>query len=498
MLTDKYQVVRGGLILDVSDHSVSAADILINGERIIEIGLPGMDAPLGSQSIDARDRLIIPGLINAHTHGHGSLGKGLGDKWSLELLLNALPWASGGFSMEDKFIAAQLNAAEMILKGCTAAYDMFFEFPTPSMEGIKLALDAYREVGVRVRMAPMMADTTFYRAIPGMLDSLPEPHRTRAAAMATASHQELLSSCENLLDSWAHDRSWCGPALGPTIPLHCSDQFLRGCRDLAIDYDAGIQIHLAESKVQAVSGVSQYGKTLCAHLDDLGLLGPNFVGAHGVWLDQDDIKRLRDSGAAIAHNPASNLRLGSGIAPAAKMRDCGLPFGIGTDGSASSDNQNMFEAIRTAAFVSRMHSRNPDEWLGTWEVLEAATVGGARILGMEDQIGRIAPGYFADLVFLDLSNVNFVPFNDAANQIVNCEDSSAVSSVMTGGRMVLEHRRFTTFDFNRLRQKVAMSVERLTELNAAKKQHMEAIAPLVSAHCVGLACHHYHVNSAIQ
>jgi 5-methylthioadenosine/S-adenosylhomocysteine deaminase len=495
---ETYQVVRGGQVLDVMARKVLEADILITKGSIVDVGHPGMDVPDGTVVIDATDCLVIPGLINAHTHGNCSLAKGLGDKWSLELLLNALPWAGAGLTLEEKETAAQLNAAEMILKGCTAAYDMFFEFPSPSKEGLRLAAQAYNEIGVRVQLAPMMSDITFYRAVPGLLDSLPEPHRARAEAMATASYQEHLAACADMLNAWDHDRDWARPALGPTIPLHCSDDFLRGCRDLAKDFGAGVQMHLAESKVQATAGITRYGKTLAAHLDALGLLGPRFVGAHGVWLDDDDLKLLRDRGASIAHNPGSNLRLGSGIAPAAKMRNIGLTFGIGTDGAASSDNQNMFEAMRAASFVSRMHTPDPNDWLSSWDVLHAATIGGARLMGMENTIGQISPGFKADLVFLDLANVNFVPLNNAVNQIVNCEDSSAVKNVMVDGRMVLKDRQFVSFDYKQLRLKVAAAARRLGEANEDTKLRLEAMAPFVQAHCVGLSCHHYHVQRVVR
>ena len=131
-----HQIIRHGLLLDIDGRRTLAADILIAGDAIAEIGSPGLPAPDGAVEVDATDRLIVPGLVNAHTHGHGSLGKGLGDKWSLELLLCAAPWTGGGFTLEDKRTAAMLNAAELIMKGCTAAYDMYFEFPTASLEGL--------------------------------------------------------------------------------------------------------------------------------------------------------------------------------------------------------------------------------------------------------------------------------------------------------------------------------------------------------------------------
>lgn len=492
------QIIRGGLLVDIQQRQTGPADILIAGDRVAEIGPPGLAAPADAVVVDAGDRLIMPGLVNAHTHGHGSLGKGLGDRWSLELLLNASPWVGGGYTLEDKQTAALLNATELVMKGCTAAYDMYFEFPTATREGLTAVAEAYAAVGPRLVLAPMMGDMTFQQAVPGLLDSLPEPHRGRAEKMMAADSAAHLAACADLLKDWSLDRELARPALGPTIPLHCSDAFMRGCRDLAEEYDVRLQMHLGESKAQAVAGLERYGTTLAQHLDRLGLLGPRFTGAHGVWLDEDDLKRFADQGATIAHNPGSNLRLGAGVAPARAMLDAGIAVGIGSDGSSSSDNQNMFEAMRAAAFVSRLHDPDPERWLGTWEVLEAATSGSAAVLGLADRIGRLAPGYKADLVLLDLGNPNFVPLNDAANQIVNAEDSSAVDSVMIGGRMVLRNRRFPDFDYSALRRRAAQTVERLRAANAEAHAHMEAMAPYVARHCSGLVCRHYHVARRID
>ncbi len=221
-------------------------------------------------------------------------------------------------------------------------------------------------------------------------------------------------------------------ALAPTIPLHCSDAFMLACRDLARDAALGLHMHLGESKVQAVSGMRRYGRSLTAHLEAIGFLGANLTAAHAVWLDDDDIARLAHHGASVAHNPGSNLRLGSGVAPVRGMRTRGVALGIGTDGPHCSDNQNMFEAMRLAAMVSRIDSVDPQRWLSAEDALEMATEGGARVLGLEGQIGRIAPGYKADIVFLDLGHPNFVPLNDPTHQLVHTENGGAVDSVMVG------------------------------------------------------------------
>src|SRR5262249_14205075 len=142
------------------------------GDTIREIGAPGLKAPAGAAVVDARGKLLHAGLINAHTHAHGNLAKGMGDRWSLELLLTAGPWISGGRSLEDKYLSAKPGAAEMVLKGCSAAYDLPFEWPAPTPEGLDAVGRAYAEVGMRAHVAPMVADHTFFEAIPGLMDAL--------------------------------------------------------------------------------------------------------------------------------------------------------------------------------------------------------------------------------------------------------------------------------------------------------------------------------------
>ncbi len=489
----RYTVIRGGRILDIRRHRADRSDILVDGDIILEIGHPDMAVPAGAAELDASDRLLIPGLINAHTHGHGSLGKGMGDRWSLELLLNAAPWLSGNRTLEDKYIAAKLNAAELVRKGCTAAYDLYFELPLPTVEGLDAAARAYMDVGVRAVIAPMMADRTLFEAIPGLADAL-NFSRTQRAAPRPTSGDNSLSVCRALLSDWTYDLDRVRLALAPTIPLHCTDEFILGCRDLAREHGVGLHMHLAESKVQAVSAMRRYGRSLTAHLMELDFPGTNFTAAHCVWLDDDDIARLADRGSSIAHNPGSNLRLGSGIAPARAMLERGLNVGIGTDGSNCGDHQNMFDAMRMAAFVSRIVSPDYRTWLETADVIEMATEGSAAALGFAGKLGRIAPGYKADLVFLDLGSVNFVPFNDPVNQIVMSEDSSSVRSVMIGGKTVLDEGRFTTFDFDRLREQVEATVMRLFEVGAEDRRTADALAEAVGLHCVGLASEPHHVR----
>ena len=181
-------------------------------------------------------------------------------------------------------------------------------------------------------------------------------------------------------------------------------------------------------------------------MDELGLVNERFTVAHGVWLDDEDMKRLGDRGASVAHNPGSNMRLGNGLADVRGMLNRKVNVGVGTDGASCSDNQNMYEAMRLASFASKVQGPDVQSWLTTEEALRAATEGSARALGLDKQIGRIAPGYKADIVFLDLHHINWIPTNDPVNALVHTEDGTAVHSVMIGGRMVVEDRKLLTVD----------------------------------------------------
>ncbi|PON13990.1 amidohydrolase [Candidatus Entotheonella serta] len=497
--TDSLKVIRGGHVLDIDKHQANLADVLIRGNHIAEIIAPGAAVYEQAEIIDAGERLLMPGLINAHTHSHGGLAKGSGDRWTLELLLNASSWLSAHRTAEHMYLSSLVGALEMVRKGCTACYDLYLELPLPSAEGVDAVSRAYRDVGMRTVVAPMTADHTFYQAIPGLLEALPEAQRHQMEAVRMQPGKTIIAACRSLLDQVHIDRSQLRLALAPTIPLHCTDDLIVAHHDLARDYDVGLHMHLAESKVQAVSGVKRYGKSLTAHLDDLGFLGPNFTAAHGVWLDADDIQRLADRGASVAHNAGSNLRLGSGIAAAYDMVQAGVNVGIGTDGANCSDNQNMFEAMRFASFVSRVRSQDYERWLQAEQVLRMATAGSAKALGFGDDIGCLEPGYKADIVFLDLNHVNYLPLNDPTHQLVHTEDGSAVDSVMIDGNIVLSHGQFQIgIDLASLRSRLETARETLTERTREARQLAEALEPHVGRFCVGLARQPHPVQAALD
>ncbi len=488
-------VIRGGRVLDTDKTDAPFADILIDGDTVREIGPPGLPVPEGAASVDAADRLIIPGLINAHTHGTGALARGSGDRWTLELLLNAGGWLTGTRGLEHKYLSALLGALEMLKKGCTACYDLYGEFPSPTVEGLAAVAQAYNDAGMRAVIAPMMADRSFYQSVPGLADALPDPLRGVVERFQMAPYEQSLAACREVIANWRHPHDRIRPALAPTIPLHCSDDFITGSRDLAAEHGLALHMHLAESKPQAIAGPRVYGKTLTRHLDALGFITERFTGAHGVWLDDDDIAILADRGAAIAHNPGSNMRLGSGVARAHDLITRGVTLGVGTDGPQCADNQNMFEALRLAAFASRLRSHDPDQWVSAHQAFHAATAGSAKTLGFDGVLGRIAPGYKADLVFLDLGHIHWFPMNDPLIQLVMAEDATAVTRVMVGGRLVVEGGEFVDHDLTALRSRTEAAMETLRGTQDAPREIAEKLSPLVNRFCHSLSSEHYHMHA---
>ena len=497
MNTTTRTIIRGGRLLDVARHAAEPADVLVESDTVREVGPPGMAAPADAVALDASGRLLMPGLVNAHTHGHNNLAKSIGDRWTLELLLNAAPWVTGGRTIEDKYLSTLIGAVEMIRKGCTAAYDLTFEFPAPTPDGLEAIGRAYADAGMRAVVAPMMADRTFHQAIPGLLDALPSNLRREAQAASLEPFTASMAAWEQARAVWPFPDDAVRLALAPTIPHHCSEAFLRAANRVAAEHGAGFHTHLAESKVQALAGIRLYGKTQTAWLDSIGVLGPRFTAAHAVWLDRDDMHRLADAGAAVAHNPGSNARLGNGLAAARALLDAGVQVGIGTDACTCSDNLNMFEAMRIASMVSRIQELDYERWLATGEILAMATRGSAGVLGFDDgncAIGAIEPGRKADIVFLDLAHVNYVPLNDPVNQIVHGEDGTGVESVMIGGCMVLEARRMTTVDEAKLARDAEAAAQRLAAVNADRRAMMERLEGAVGRYAVEWSREDYHVE----
>jgi 5-methylthioadenosine/S-adenosylhomocysteine deaminase len=353
--------------------------------------------------------------------------------------------------------------------------------------------EAYAEVGLRAVIAPMVADRTVWDAVPGLRDALPDPLRAEVEAIRSAPGDATLAAMRDILQHWRWGAADIRAALAPTIPLHCADEFLCGCGALAKEFGAPLQSHVGESKLQALAGMQRYGKTLVQHLDALGLVGPGFSAAHGIWLTDDDLRLLAAKGAAIAHNPGSNMRLGNGMFRLRRALDLGVTVGIGTDGVSSSDTSNMYEAMRAAFQLAAVQGPDPADWVSAEEVWRAGTQGSAKTLGFAD-IGAIAPGMKADIVFLDLQHPNWMPLNGTVNQLVHTEDANALRHVMVGGGFIVRDRKLLTVDLAKLAREAEAARERLEALNAEKRQLFTLLEPVVRSFCPAFARRPYPVR----
>jgi 5-methylthioadenosine/S-adenosylhomocysteine deaminase len=338
---------------------------------------------------------------------------------------------------------------------------------------------------MRAVVAPAVADVVFYRTVPGLLDLLPADLRRVVDAMQPAPTKGLLELTEQVIRRWhgAADGR-IHTAVAPTIPNQATDEFLAGCARLAREYGVGVHTHLAESKVQVIESQRRWGTTIVERLAAHGLLDSRFVGAHAVWLTGDDIRRLADAGAAVAHNPGSNLRLGCGIAPVREMLDAGLAVGLGTDGSICADNQNLFEALRIASVVSTIRFPHATErWLDAGTVWRLATAGSARVLGLAGDLGAITSGRKADLVLLRADSVFLRPLADPLTALVYAETGASVDTVLIDGRAVLENGRVTTLDEARIYARAQEAADRQRARSGEAWELARRLAPHVAAAC---------------
>jgi 5-methylthioadenosine/S-adenosylhomocysteine deaminase len=476
-------VIRGGLVVDVTRSAAELGHVVIAHGQIREVVRGAPPAIEGAEIVAAEGCAIMPGLVNAHTHSQGNLAKAAEDRINLEQLLNAGSWFNSHRTLEDMHLSALIGAAEMVRRGCTACYDLSTELPMPSLDGMMAIASAYADIGMRAVLAPQLSDRTLYDVVPGLEDI---PRNVPAALPAQATRPptpEILAGMRRLARDWRHGAHNIELGIAPTIPLLCSDELLAGCREIADEFGLKVHSHLAESRVWAARGRQVYGESLVERLDRLGFLSPRFTGAHAVWISDDDMRRMADRGAHVAHNPASNMRLGSGLAKIRRMLRAGMNVGLGTDAANCGDHLNMFEALRLSAYVSRVQDEPYSEWISAGESLRMATEGSARLIGLERRIGAVAPGYDADLVFLDLRDVSVVPLTNLVNQIVLCADSSIVDSVMIRGRFVLRHRAFTTLDYERLRHRAQESWERLNGAQAARRAYFSDAQALIAERC---------------
>ena len=453
---------------------VKNQDILIQGTTIKRVGAAD-SATVANRVIDGRNMLAVPGLINAHTHSPENVLRGTSERLPLEL------WAIKQFAFRPIFpprlvyLATLAGAAEMLRSGTTAVLDHFWMAGTLTSDALDAVMQAYSDSGMRVCLAPMLEDCDLI--FDAMLAANPRLAPLWEGQPARLDSSALLDLVQDCVECW-HGRKGgrlrCMP--GPCGPIWCTKVLLSGCYDVAQRFGTGLHMHLAETRVQAQVYRRAYGHSAVIEMDRLGLLGPDTSLAHCVWVSEDELDTLARTKARVVHNPVSNLKLGSGIAPVPAMRSHGIEVALGTDGAASNDNQNMFAVMKLAGLLHSPVTTHSAHWLSAREVFEMATVAGAIVLGHEGNLGRIRDGYLADIVLLDLSQAYQDPLSDAVVHLIYCETGMSVRHVIVNGQLVVENGRVLTIQVDEIHREL---VERMRYYNASSPQPTERLHDLM-------------------
>jgi 5-methylthioadenosine/S-adenosylhomocysteine deaminase len=412
-------LITHGLLLtvDAQNRTIPNGAVAVRGGRIAAVGTTAeLSALPAAEVIDARGGIILPGLVNTHTHAAMTLFRGLADDLPLMAWLNEHIFpAEAGLDAEQVRHGALLACAEMILSGTTTFCDMYmFE----------------AAVGCAARQAGMRA------VIGEVLFDFPSP--------GYGDIENGFACTKRLIDAFRGD-PLITVAVEPHSPYLCRPELLARAFRLAERHGLPMVIHLSETAGEVKTIRSRYGRTPVGHLAALGLLAPNVLACHCVALDDEDIGLLQANQVKVSHNPESNMKLASGIAPVPRMLAAGICVGIGTDGAASNNNLDLFQEMDTAAKLHKGHCLDPAV-MDAQTVLRMATIDGARALGLGERIGSIEIGKQADLIIIDTRKPHLTPMYHPASHLVYATRGSDVAAVVIDGRIVMRERRILTFD----------------------------------------------------
>lgn len=430
----------------VHDTTPFQGDLLIRDGKIAAIG-PDLGDIAGADIIDGRDRLVMPGLINAHLHSGETFFKGRYHGLPLELwLLYAYPFWGPVVSPRLLYLRSVLVAMESLRNGVTTICDDFFDPPSHNLDRLSQVFAAYDDVGIRANISSAVMNIAPLDAVPYAREIMPATVQAKLDFGPPLSADAYMDYCAAAFASLDGRAGRLRFMLAPSAPQRCTPELLMACDKLARRHGVPLHSHVLETKVQAVTGREFHGKSLIAYLGDLGLLHRGLTIAHGVWLDDDDIALLGAAGCSVVHNCLSNQKLGSGLAPIRKLIDAGVTVALGTDGVSSNDTPRLFDVMRAAALIHNMGGPDTASWLKPDEILRAATINGARSALLDHVTGSLAIGKSADLLILRTDSYNFMPLNDIRHQLVYCENGSSIDQVFVQGEAVYRDGRLTCID----------------------------------------------------
>ena len=430
-MADNTILIKNALILNPENDISGKKDLLIKNDLIDEIA-DDISPDNADKVIDATDKILLPGLVNTHTHLSMTLFRGLADDLSLDEWLNDNIWPiEANLNGYYCYIGALLGAVELIKSGTTTFSDMYFY-----MEDVAKAVD---ESGLRAVLAY------------GMIDFGDEEKRKAEIE----ENMKLFNNCNDTADGRIK------VFLGPHSPYTASEELLKEVRRLADEYNIGIHIHVSETQKEIDDVSAEKGLRPFEYLNSIGLLGPDVVCAHSVWLSDREIEIIKEKGVKISHNPCSNMKLASGIAPVSKLLENDICVAIGTDGASSNNNLDLIEELKTASLLQKVSTLDP-KVLTSDEAIAMGTISGARALGLDDEIGTVEVGKKADLILIDTNCANMVPDSSTlSSNIIYSANGSNVDTTICNGKVLMENRKLTTLDEMEIYQKAREAIDQL-------------------------------------
>ena len=442
------------LTMDGENRVLKPGYVLVAGDEIKEVGEWRPDGRLErlrascASAYDAAGKAILPGLINAHTHLFQTYMRGVSDHYPLAQWLKEIVWPiSLVMEPEDFYLAALVGCIENLKSGAT--YVMDHHYIHTSLENTAGVLRAFVDSGIRGHLAR------------GGSDLAGEP-RLRET------EERVFAATDELLDRWEGAASGrVRIALGPLNLYGCSRSFLESAARYSRDRGLISHVHVAETSGQIDNTMERFGLRNLELLNEVGLLGERTQVVHGIWLDDGELEAIRDRRASVVHCPVSNMYLASGVARVPKMRRLGINVALGTDGPGSNNGQDNLEVLKFTACLHKVHALDAT-LLPPMEVLRMATMGGARAMGRERDLGSLEPGKKADIVVVDLLKPHISPVHRAASALVYNANGNDVELVMVGGRVVVENGACTLVDEREILLRAQSRVDALRAKLAAE------------------------------
>ena len=447
-------LIAGARVLTLDPHATEYAHASIAiDDGVITAITPGEPDPTAiaaaARVIDARGMLAMPGLINGHFHSPGNLTKGAVPNLPLELfmLYEVPPLMLAPVSDRFAYVRTLLGAAEMLKQGVTAVHDDAFFLPIATPGEVDSVMRAYVDSGMRAAVTLDQPNIVEYDKYPFLEGLLPGEVKERMRLAPRMSDVELRETYEWFIGRW-HGAAGgrIAAAVSCSAPQRVTPEHLCALDELSRIHDLPYNMHILETRLQRVLGQERFGRSLVRYVHDMGVLSERAMVIHSIWVDEEDIELMAASGCSVAHNPVSNLKLGSGVMPWRRIRAAGINVCLGTDEANVDDGVNVWSTVKLAGLIHNLGSPDYTQWPQPLELLQAATSGGAIAMRRGGRTGVLAAGYDADVILIDLDALPFVPLNDLPRQLVYCEPGRAVRYAIVAGAVALDDGVLTGID----------------------------------------------------